>query len=182
MKSPSSCFPSHFCFLVIFVLLVQFLLFLVAVFSLPPRNFYIIFLWSYRCIDAILNTCKSSSFFSWNSLSTSSRECKALCIVIGFLVLSFICEVLHTSTLRMVPSILRGGQPRYLSLRWNFCYVVWSQVVFFVIHGYLKKTFFHLCIFDGVCFISFLFSDRSDFFFDLVVLFLPSFAAFRLSL
>ena len=30
----------------------------------------------------------------------------------------------------MVPSILRGGQPMYLSLWWNFCYVVWFRVVF----------------------------------------------------
>ena len=41
---------------------------------------------------------------------------------------SFI-EVFLSSTLRMVPSILRGGQLRYLSLWWDFCYVVWFRVV-----------------------------------------------------
>ena len=39
-------------------------------------------------------------------------------------------EVLSSSTLRMVPSILKGGLLRYLSFSWGFCSIVWYWVVF----------------------------------------------------
>ena len=39
-------------------------------------------------------------------------------------------EVLILYILRMVPSILRGEQPKYLSLWWDFFYIVWLSVVF----------------------------------------------------
>ena len=59
-------------------------------------------------------------------------------------------EVFLLPTLRMFPSILQGGQPKYLFLRWNFFYVVWFRVVFSFSWGILfLKFFFHLRMFDG---------------------------------
>ena len=116
-------------------------------------------------------------------LSMSSLECKASCIVMSFLFSDPFIEVLPSSTARMVPSILRGGQPRRLYLWWDFCYIVSfescsrspEKLIF-------NLFFFHLPLFDGdrfqysQIFISSLFSDCSDSFF-----FLP-FAVLRCSL
>ena len=44
-------------------MLVLSVLFRVAVISLPPHFFYVVFWSLYQCIDAILNAGKSSSFF-----------------------------------------------------------------------------------------------------------------------
>ena len=53
--------------------------------------FYAIFESLYRCVSTVFNDNKSSySFFSLH-ISASSLECKALCIVISFLVLWSIC-------------------------------------------------------------------------------------------
>ena len=49
---------------------------------------------SYRCINAVFNASKSSSsffFFYTNSLSTSCQGCKALYMIISFLILWSIC-------------------------------------------------------------------------------------------
>ena len=50
-------------------------------------------------------------------------------------------EVLPSSTLRMVPGILRGGQFRCLFLWRDFCYIVWCWVVFSFCWGKLKFFF-----------------------------------------
>ena len=62
-------------------------------------------------------------------------------------------EVLLSSSLRMIPSFLQGVQlwssliyiaevqPRYLYLRWDFCYIVWLQVVFSFSWGILLLFF-----------------------------------------
>ena len=76
----------------------------------------------------------------------------------------------------MVPSILRGGEPRYLSLRWDFCYVVWFQEVVFS----FSWSFFFLSIFSSMCKVSFL--RAYWLFLDLVDLFLLSFVVFWFSL
>ena len=56
-------------------------------------------------------------------------------------------------TSRMVPSILQEGQPRCLSLWWDFCYVVWFQVVFaFSWDTFFYNFFFHLRLFNSVHF------------------------------
>ena len=68
--------------------------------------------------------------FLTHTTCQSSLGCKALWIVISFLVLWFICWSSSPSTLRMVSSIFEGGQPSCLSLWWGFCYIVWFQVVF----------------------------------------------------
>ena len=72
LKHPSSCFSSHFCFLVIIVLLflVLSVLFLVAVINLHPR--YVVFESLYRSVNAVFNAGKSSSsFFSWHIQSVN---------------------------------------------------------------------------------------------------------------
>ena len=95
LKRSYSCFSSHFCFLVIFVLLILVLsvLFLVTVISLPPR---FSMLSSSRCIDSsmlfsMLVSPIPPSIFDTYNLLTSSLGCKALCMVISFLVLWSIC-------------------------------------------------------------------------------------------
>ena len=62
---------------------------------------------------------------------------------------------------------LRGGQPRYLSFSWDFCNIVWFQVVF----SFSKDIFFfYVHLFDGVyllhspVFVIFFFSKDSNFF------------------
>ena len=51
------------------------------------------------------------------------------------LVFQFSCplvEVLPSSTSRMVPSILQGGQPKCLSLLWNLCCRPWFREAFLI--------------------------------------------------
>ena len=110
------------------------------------------------------------SFIDTYSLSTSSLGCKALRIVMKFLVLNSICWSLPASTLRMSPSNLRGGRPSFLSLWWDFFYVVWLWVVFSFSWSILFfNSFNDLRLFDGVrfqyskVFVNFLFFERSDF-------------------
>ena len=56
--------------------------------------FYLVFDSSYRCIDAIFNAGESSpAFFSRHCLSMLSLWCKALFIVISFIVLWSICQI-----------------------------------------------------------------------------------------
>ena len=155
-------FSSHFCFLVIFVqlMLVLFVLLLVTVISLS---------WHFLC-------CFFNRFIDVPMLSSVLVSPPSLfflqfayvfmhrCFLSGLFV-----EVLPSSTLRMVSSILRMGQPRCLSLWWVFCYVVWFPVVFLFSWGILLNFSFHLCMLDDVrfqfseVFVSFLFSVCSDF-------------------
>ena len=107
-------------------------LFLVTVISFPPCFFMDS---SGRCIDpstlsSMLTSLLHTSFLNTYSLSISSLWCKALCIIMGFLVLWSICWSSSLSILRIVLSILRVGQPRCLSLWWDLCSVVWFRVVF----------------------------------------------------
>ena len=88
-------FSSHFCFLVISVLLilVSSVLSLEVVISLSP-HFY---MWSSsRCINAstlasIMVSLLPPSFLDTYSLSTSSLGCNAVCMVISFLMIWSIC-------------------------------------------------------------------------------------------
>ena len=70
------------------------------------------------------------SFLDTYSRSMSSLRCKALCIVMSFLVLWSTCWSFFSSTLRIVSSILRRRRPRCLSLWWDSCYIIWFRVVF----------------------------------------------------
>ena len=68
----------------------------------------------------------------------SSLGHKAFRIVISFLVLWFICW----SSSRNIPIILQRRQPRYLSIWWAFCYVVWFRVFFSFSRDTLSYFFF----------------------------------------
>ena len=106
LKRPCSCFPSHFCFLVLVILLsiVLSVLFLMAVIS--PRS---CFLWSLRVVVSMRERCLRCwqvlppSFLDTYSLSMSSVWYNALFMVISFLVLCFIR--LSWSTWERVPCI-----------------------------------------------------------------------------
>ena len=96
-----------------------------------------------------------------------------------FLFSSPFVEVL-TSTLKMVPSILRGGQFSYLS---PWCYLAWFPAVFSfswsIIFIFLSSPLVWWCplpLFLSICKFPFLRAFR--FFLNLVVLFLPSYDAF----
>ena len=126
----------------------------------------------YQCVNAIFNTDKSSShtFLNTYRLSTSSLGCKALCMVISFLIPgSFVWNFLWF-TLRRISSILRGVQPSYLPLLWGSCNVICSQVGFSFSWDTLIYFFFHFHLFDDISFqysqvfVWFLFSVGSDFF------------------
>ena len=143
-------FSSNFYFLIYFLLmLVLSLLFMAVVISLPSG----LFIYSFRSwINSILNADKFSSFFFFDTCSqwTSSLRYKTLYIVISFFFSDPFVEILLSFILKMVPSILGGEQPRYLSLWWDFCYVVWFQTVFLFSWGHLFIFFFfHVLMFDG---------------------------------
>ena len=78
----------------------------------PPSCFYI--LSSSHCIDvstlsSVLASPLPSSFLDTYSLSTSSLECNALCMVISFLVLWSICLSSSLVNLRKGPEYLSKG-------------------------------------------------------------------------
>ena len=109
-------FLSHLCFLIIIdVLIVTLLdLFLVTVISLSLFFFCVVFEFSYWFIYSIFNVGESSSyllFLDTCCLSMSSLECRALCIVIIFLVLWSICW--------SCPLVHFKNSPEYLTRRCN---------------------------------------------------------------
>ena len=119
-----------FRFLVISVqfILILPVLFLVAITNLPPC----LFIWSSSgCIDAswILATSLPLLFLAY-SLSTSSRGWKALCIVMSFLVLWFICWSSSLVHAKNGPNYLKRAKVQVFIFRWDSCYVVWFRVVF----------------------------------------------------
>ena len=119
---PIFVFSFHFCFVVIFLqwMLVLFLLFLVAVIYLPPRFLMLssirwidtsMWLWSPRFILFIYLYIFVHTVFLchfWDVRNYASRRV--------FLLSGPFVEVLCSSTLRMVRSILQKRQSRYLFL------------------------------------------------------------------
>ena len=129
-KCPWNCFSSNLCFLVISVLLIIVSLFLVSVISLSTR---FCMKSSSRCIDAstlfsMLVSPLHPSFLGYYSLSTSSLG--RISMVISFLSIWSISLSFSLVHFKNVSSILRRGQPRYLSLLQGFCYLVWFRVAF----------------------------------------------------
>ena len=135
LKYPYICFSSHFGFLVIVVLLmfVSFVLFLVAVIS----RSLLFFLYSLRIVLSM----SRRNLQCWRVLFLLIFLTHIVCLYLLWgvrpyslsLVFLFFCpfaEVLPMSSLRIVPSILWGRQPRCLSLCWDFCNIVWFRVVF----------------------------------------------------
>ena len=148
-------FLSHFCFLVIDVLLilVLFVFVLVAVIS------YVVFESSIRVLFLIL------------FLIYLSRGCKALCIVHSVLVLWFICKSSSLFHFKNSPGYLtiNIAQVFVLLMRFLLCNLVSSSFLVLLKYSFLI-FFFHLRIFNGVRFqysqvlVSFLFSKRFYFF------------------
>ena len=146
-------------------------LFLVAVISLSPR---FCILSSSRCIDestlsSMLVSPLPPSFLDTYSLSTSSLECYALCMIISFLVLWSIClsSLVH---FKNGPEYLTRGTAQ-----------VSIPLIRFLLHSFVSSSclvllkysffnfFFYLHLFDGVSFqylqvfVGFLFSGSSNF-------------------
>ena len=95
--------------------------------------------------------------------------CKALCIIISFLVLGSICWSSSIVHFRNGPEYFTRRQVFIFLMRFLLCSLVSSS--FLVLLRYtFYFYFFHLRLFDGVCFqysqvlASFLFSEWSDFF------------------
>ena len=133
LKCPSNCFYSHSCLLIIVVplIFVLLVLFLVAVISLS-----LLFLYSLRVVLSMYQRYLQCWEVLFLLLFLIHIVCPYHLLDVrpdtSSLVFSFSCpfvEVLPSFTLRMVPSILRQGQLSCLSLWWNFCNVVWFQVV-----------------------------------------------------
>ena len=172
LKTPVKLFFSHFCFLVIIVqlVLVSLALFLMAVMSVSRSFlcwFSVIVSMRQRCLQlwqvvffSLLLTHIVSQCHLWDARSHASS--------FVFLFSGSFVQILLYSTSRMVLRILRGGQPRYLSL-WQSSS---CRVLFRVISGFSEILFlnfffpFHLS--DRVSFqypqlfVGFLFSERSD--------------------
>ena len=125
-KYPWNCFHSHFCFLVIVVLLIikLFVLSLVVVISV-----FLFFLCSFRIIVSIYRhyiQCwrylflllflihRASLYHLWDVRKYASSWV--------FLFSGSFVKFLPTSTSRMLPSILQRGQPSCSSVWWDFCF------------------------------------------------------------
>ena len=151
---------------------------------------YVIFESLYQCIDAIKNDGDSFFFFlTYIVCPCCLWHVRPYASSWVFLFSGPFVEFLLWSILRIVPSILRVGQLRYLSLWWDFCYVLWFRVVFSFSWCILLISFSFLlvCLISSTfniskySYVSFSPSVRI-FFLDLVVLFLPSFVIFCFSL
>ena len=95
---------------------------------------FLIFLYSLRDVLREVSTLSSMqasslppSFLHTCSLSISSLGCKALRIVMSFLVFWSICS--SFALYKNGPEYLTRRQPRFLSLWWDFFYIVWFRVV-----------------------------------------------------
>ena len=122
LKRQWSCFPSHFCFLFFVILLsiVLSVLFLMAVIS--PRSCFSMSS-SSRCMDvstlsSMLASLLLPSFLGTYSLSTSSLESNALCMVIIFLVLWSICLSSSLVHFRKCPGYITRDTEVFILLIW----------------------------------------------------------------
>ena len=170
-----SCFSFHICFLDIIVLLVFMLpvLFLVSV-IIPSLHFIC-------CLRFIvlMNPCYLQCwrvFLLLLFLTLITCLCHLLGVrpyasSLAFLSSGLFVEVLPSSISRMFSVYLTRGTLRCLSVWWDSCNRTWFWEVFSFVWDILFLFFFsHLHLFDGVRFqyshvlVSFLFSERSDFF------------------
>ena len=120
LKCPYSCFSTHLCFLVIsgLLLLVLSILFRVAVISLPLRFSYslrVVVLMCQRCLQCWL-VLFLLLFLTHIICQPHLWDARPYAWLLVFLFSDPFVKGFLWSTSRMVPSILRGGQPRYVSL------------------------------------------------------------------
>ena len=122
----------------------------------------------------------------WGAQWDSNLGYKALCMTISFRVLLSICWSSSLVHFRNGPEYLTKGQPRCLSLWWDYGYIVSFRIVYSFSWDTLLNFFHHLPFFDGplpifpsIWEFSFLRACRS---LGLAVLFLPLCVVSRLSL
>ena len=114
---------------------------------------YIVFESLYRCVNTVFNGGKSSSpsFLETYSLSTSSLGCKALCIVISFLVLWSLCVNLSQVHLRKGLEYLTSSTAQVFIPLIRFWLLSFVSSSFLVLQRYsFWIFFFHFRLFDGV--------------------------------
>ena len=126
-------------------------------------HFSIVFESSYRCLDAI-SMLPLPSFLDTYSLSIPSREWKTLCIVMCLLVHWSIPWSSYLVHFKNNPEYRKRGQPKWLSLWGDFCYVLLLRVVIPLSRDTLFKSFFSsslvcrcpLPVFPSICKLRFL--------------------------
>ena len=128
LKYSYTCFTSHFCFLVIVVLLIL-VLFVFAVISLS-LIFFMYSLSRFIEVSSMLMNPLPTFFLAHIVCPYHLWDKRAYAPSRSFCFSGLFVKVLPSSTLRMVPSILRGKQPRCLYLWWDFWYIVWFWVLF----------------------------------------------------
>ena len=162
LKSSYSCFSSHWCFLVIFVLLMFVLsvLFLVALSSFP-----LCFLIHHYIDSSTLSSMltRPGSLLDTFSLSTSSKACTALCIDMNFLfsdpfvgLLKEWSQVPYEGTAQTFIPVMRF-LPCILLSR---CFLVLLRYSFFL--SFLSSSYIVRFQYSQV-FVSFFFSELSAF-------------------
>ena len=186
LKYPYNCFSFHFCFLVIVVLLIMvlFVLFLVAVVSLFLL-FFMLSLGRRIVVSTLFSMLVSplSSFFDAYSLSMSFNKCKALCIIISFLVLWSICWSSSLVHFKNGPEDHTRRTAQVFIPLMRFLPYSLASCSFPVLLGYSFKilSFLPACLMVSASnipeYLSVFFSPSVLIFLDLVILFLPSFSA-----
>ena len=135
LKYQYSYFSSHFCLLIIFVLLMLLLsvLFLISGFYKPSSGLYtyIVFL------NAFFYVIFSLLFLTYTICFTSSLGCKTLCIIMSFLDLRSICWISSLVHFKNSPENLTRGTvqvfiPLMRYLLWIWLWVVFSFPLFFL--------------------------------------------------
>ena len=142
LKCPNSCFSFHFGFLLIFVLLVFVLpvSFLVAVIRLPRA-----FLCSLRVVVSM-----DQRYLQRRQVLFLLFFCQChlwvLCIIISFLVLWSLCLGSSQVYFKNGQEYPTRGQPRYLSLLSDSCYIVWCRIDFLLSWDSLSQFFSFISI------------------------------------
>ena len=127
------------------------------------------------CIEAlilssILTSALPPPFFDTYSLSKISLGCKTLFIIKSFLVLWSICLSFSLVHFMNGPRYLRKGTAKTFIPLMRFLLYSLVSSSFLVLLRYSFLNFFHLYLFDSICFqysqifLSFLFSEHTDLF------------------
>ena len=122
--------------------------------------FCVMFSLLHRCIDAIFSVLFLLIFLTHTVCLRHLWDVRPYVSSLVFLFSRPFVEVLLSTDVRMVPSILRRGQLRYLSLCWDFLNVVFFRAVFLLKNSFLIYSFIFACWWCSLpVFLSFLFSE-----------------------
>ena len=164
-----NCFPSPFCVLVISVLLMHVLsvLFLMNVISFPLRlNHYI----DASTLSWMLKRLRSPSFLDTYNLSVSFLRCKTISIIMTFFC-SLVYLFMFSVHFKCVPEYFTTGIAQVFihSMKFLLSSMISGSFIVLVRYSFIYFLF-NLYLFDDihsqcyVVFVSFLFSERSEFF------------------